>query len=91
MPRSVQDDSQIDLGDLEAFLQMAEDFGLYVILRPGPYICAEWSGGGFPQWLMRKKPEETAYKSGCKATILNLCVGTNTGIGPCAVWQPRIS
>ena len=62
MPRSVRDDSQIDLGDLEAFLQMAEDFGLYVILRPGPYICAEWSGGGFPQWLMRKKPEETAYK-----------------------------
>ena len=56
MPRSVRDDSHLDMQDLEAFLQMAEEFGLYVILRPGPYICAEWAGGGFPQWLMRKKP-----------------------------------
>lgn len=60
MPRSLRDESNLDMGDLEAFLQMAEDFGLYVILRPGPYICAEWSGGGFPQWLLYKKPKEYA-------------------------------
>lgn len=35
--------------DLEYFLQLAQDIGLVVILRPGPYICAEWemvSAGG---------------------------------------------
>ncbi len=36
---------------------MAEDeFGFNVIIRPGPYICAEWEGGGYPQWLATKRP-----------------------------------
>ena len=36
---------------------MAQDeFGLYTIIRPGPYICAEWDGGGFPNWLLNFKP-----------------------------------
>ena len=34
--------------DIEAFLQTAQELGLYVILRPGPYICAEWDFGGLP-------------------------------------------
>ena len=34
---------------------MAEEFGLYTVVRPGPYICAEWDGGGFPQWLVALK------------------------------------
>lgn len=63
MPRSVDDESQIDLRGLDDFLKMAEEFGLYVILRPGPYICAEWSGGGFPQWIMRKKPAKIAFET----------------------------
>ncbi|XP_023662067.1 beta-galactosidase [Paramormyrops kingsleyae] len=41
--------------DLEQFLQLANDTGLLVILRPGPYICAEWDMGGLPAWLLRKK------------------------------------
>lgn len=61
MPKSVDDDSCFDMQQLEDFLDMAEDFGFYVIVRPGPYICAEWSGGGFPQWLMRKKPAKTKF------------------------------
>ena len=61
MPRSPKDESCLDMKELEDFLYMAEDFGLYVILRPGPYICAEWSGGGFPQWIMRKKPAKTTF------------------------------
>lgn len=61
MPLSVNDESHIDLRELEDFLNMAEEFGFYVILRPGPYICAEWSGGGFPQWIMQKKPAKTAF------------------------------
>jgi beta-galactosidase len=38
--------------DLAAFLRMAQEEGLYVILRPGPYACAEWDLGGFPAWLL---------------------------------------
>lgn len=41
--------------DLEYFLQLANDIGLLVILRPGPYICAEWDMGGLPAWLLKKK------------------------------------
>jgi beta-galactosidase len=37
--------------DAAAFIRMAQDEGLYVILRPGPYSCAEWDLGGFPAWL----------------------------------------
>ncbi|RXN09087.1 beta-galactosidase [Labeo rohita] len=41
--------------DLEHFLQLCQDIGLLVIMRPGPYICAEWDMGGLPSWLLRKK------------------------------------
>lgn len=37
--------------DVVAFLREAQKQGLYVILRPGPYVCAEWEFGGFPAWL----------------------------------------
>lgn len=63
MPKSVNDESCLDMRQLEDFLEMAEDFGLYVIARPGPYICSEWSGGGFPQWLMRKKTVKTKFEA----------------------------
>ncbi len=38
--------------DAAAFCRMAREEGLWVILRPGPYACAEWEGGGAPWWLM---------------------------------------
>ncbi|XP_026876238.2 beta-galactosidase [Electrophorus electricus] len=41
--------------DLPHFLQLCQDIGLLVILRPGPYICAEWDMGGLPSWLLKKK------------------------------------
>jgi hypothetical protein len=56
MPDGVNDYSKIDLTDLDDWLKMAGEFGLYVIVRPGPYICAEWDTGGYPQWLLTKKP-----------------------------------
>ncbi|MFR9796751.1 glycoside hydrolase family 35 protein [Streptomyces sp. MS06] len=37
--------------DLERFVRLAQDQGLDVIVRPGPYICAEWDNGGLPAWL----------------------------------------
>ena len=38
--------------DAAEFCRMAQKEGLWVILRPGPYSCAEWEGGGAPWWLM---------------------------------------
>ena len=38
--------------DIAAFIRMAQEEGLYVILRPGPYVCAEWDLGGMPAWLL---------------------------------------
>lgn len=40
------------LADLEGFLDCAQALGLHVLLRPGPYICAEWEFGGLPAWLL---------------------------------------
>ena len=38
--------------DVAAFIRMAQEEGLYVILRPGPYAFAEWDLGGYPAWLL---------------------------------------
>lgn len=38
--------------DVVKFVKTAEELGLYVILRPSPYICAEWEFGGLPGWLL---------------------------------------
>jgi beta-galactosidase len=41
--------------DLAEFCRIAQKHGLYVIVRPGPYVCAEWEMGGLPWWLLKKK------------------------------------
>lgn len=41
--------------DIERFVKTAEKIGLYCIVRPGPYICAEWDFGGLPAWLLKDK------------------------------------
>src|SRR5271157_3336230 len=38
--------------DVAEFIREAQQEGLYVILRPGPYVCAEWEFGGYPAWLL---------------------------------------
>ena len=39
--------------DIERFIETAERLDLNVIVRPGPYICAEWDFGGLPSWLLK--------------------------------------
>lgn len=41
--------------NLEKFIKMAGDIGLMVIVRPSPFICAEWEFGGMPAWLLTKE------------------------------------
>ncbi|RZU41644.1 glycoside hydrolase family 35 protein [Edaphobacter modestus] len=41
--------------DIAEFIREAQQEGLYVILRPGPYVCAEWEWGGYPAWLLKDK------------------------------------
>lgn len=40
-----------DVGALGRFLDAVREAGLWAIVRPGPYICAEWENGGLPHWL----------------------------------------
>lgn len=41
--------------DIEKFISLAQNLGLYIIIRPSPYICAEWEMGGLPSWLLKDK------------------------------------
>ena len=57
MPSGLNDNSHFDFSDVKRWLKMAqEEFGLYTIVRPGPFICAEYSGGGYPRWLAKFCP-----------------------------------
>ena len=53
-----QQEGQFDFtgnSDVAEFCRLAQKNGLYVIVRPGPYVCAEWEMGGLPWWLLKKK------------------------------------
>lgn len=53
-----QQEGQFDFtgnNDVAAFCRLAQKHGMYVIVRPGPYVCAEWEMGGLPWWLLKKK------------------------------------
>jgi beta-galactosidase len=49
--------------DIAAFVRMAQEEGLYVILRAGPYSCAEWDLGGLPPWLMATPESARALRT----------------------------
>jgi beta-galactosidase GanA len=42
-------------GNLTNFMQKAQDAGIFINLRIGPYVCAEWTYGGLPAWLGQKE------------------------------------
>ena len=63
--------------DVVAFVRMAQAEGLNVILRPGPYVCAEWEAGGFPAWLfadphLRVRTQDPAYLAAADAYLQRL-------------------
>lgn len=48
-------DFKTDSRNIAEFIKIAGEEGLMVILRPGPYACAEWEFGGYPWWLQKEK------------------------------------
>lgn len=59
MPAGLDDFSHMEFSECDAWLKMAqEEFGFQTIIRPGPFICAEWAGGGYPRWLAKFAPSE---------------------------------
>ena len=65
--------------DLVAFLKLAQQEHLYVLLRAGPYSCAEWEFGGFPAWLLKDPKMATALRSNDPAFMV-----------PAARWIKRL-
>src|SRR6478752_6497659 len=70
-------DGALDLG---RFLRTVADEGMHAIVRPGPYICAEWDNGGLPAWLFtdpavgirRSEPTFVAAVSGFLRNVLDI-------------------
>ena len=65
--------------DAAAFIRTAQEEGLWVILRPGPYSCAEWDFGGFPGWLLatpniRVRSTDTRFLNAARRYMLHVGV-----------------
>jgi beta-galactosidase len=63
--------------DVAAFCSIAQQEGLLVILRPGPYSCAEWDLGGFPWWLLKTpdiklRTRDPRYTAACRRYLLEV-------------------
>lgn len=63
--------------DLAKFIKICGEEDMYVILRPGPYVCAEWDFGGYPYWLQLEKDmvwrsDNPAFLKACERYITRL-------------------
>ncbi|WPV01725.1 beta-galactosidase [Mucilaginibacter sp. cycad4] len=72
-------DFKTDNRDIREFVKTAQQEGLMVILRPGPYACAEWEFGGYPWWLQNDKQlvirsKNDRFLDSCK-TYINKLMG----------------
>ncbi len=54
-PKPGEFDFKTENRNIVEFIRIAEEEGLWVIVRPGPYACAEWEFGGYPAWLLKEK------------------------------------
>ena len=75
MPAGLSETTKFDFSDIKRWLKMAqEEFGFYTIVRPGPFICAEFSGGAYPRWLAKFRPQ------GYQGLWLRSDVGVSIGL-----------
>lgn len=63
--------------DVAAFVKLAQEEGLWVILRPSPYVCAEWEFGGYPYWLqnvagLQVRSQEPQYLAAYRRYLLTV-------------------
>jgi beta-galactosidase len=63
--------------DVAEFVREARQEGLYVVLRPGPYVCAEWDLGGYPAWLLKShemvlRSSQAAYLDAARRWMLRV-------------------
>lgn len=63
--------------DIAEFVRIAQEEGLWVLLRPGPYVCAEWDFGGYPYWLQKDsgmvwRSDNPAFLAACERYIRRL-------------------
>lgn len=70
-------DFKTDNRNIREFIKLAGEEGLMVILRPGPYACAEWEFGGYPWWLVKNKDliirtNNKAFLDSCNVYITKL-------------------
>ncbi|XP_050284914.1 beta-galactosidase 7-like [Quercus robur] len=71
--------------DFVKFFKLVQDAGLYAVLRIGPYVCAEWTYGGFPLWLhnlpgVQLRTDNEVYKNEMQTfttKIVNMCKEAN--------------
>ncbi|WP_411084285.1 beta-galactosidase [Streptomyces sp. cmx-18-6] len=66
-----------DVGALGRFLDAVREAGLWAIVRPGPYICAEWENGGFPVWVTgrfgrRVRTRDAGYRAAVERWFVEL-------------------
>ncbi|MEV5954755.1 beta-galactosidase [Streptomyces sp. NPDC051987] len=82
--------------DVDTLLDMAQEAGLYVIARPGPYINAETDGGGFPGWLLTQKARarstDPAYLDAAREWLRHIDAilarhQVSNGTGPVLLYQ----
>jgi beta-galactosidase len=65
------------MADAAEFCRLAQEEGLHVILRPGPYSCAEWELGGIPWWLLKNddialRTQDPVYLEACRRYIMEM-------------------
>jgi hypothetical protein len=75
--------------DIAEFIREAQQEGLYVILRPGPYACAEWDFGGLPAWLLRSQDRSPPQRPRVHRRGFTLASSSRQGAGSTAKRQWR--
>jgi hypothetical protein len=64
-----REEGHFDFADLEDFIKLAKAMRFWLIVRPGPYICAEFERGGFPPWVVAKRfPLRSMHPENLKAS-----------------------